>query len=906
MPLYQRLLLLLMLSGFPAAATHIVGGEFEMLYLSPNRYRINMILYFDAINGSPAAVDRTVKVYIYRKRDRTLAKSFDLPQISRTTIAYTQPACSYDKIKTDKLIYTSDVTLEAGSYSDPEGYYLVWQRCCRNYNITNIYSDEITDEANNPVPNAIYAGQTFYLEFAALIQNGKPFKNSSPRLFPPLTDYACPGKPFYAIFSGTDDDGDSLSYTLVTPLNTTEGKAFPDANPGPYPEVKWRTNAGYSLKRIMLGNPEMNISPDGILRVTPTVKGLFAFAVRVDEFRNKVKIGETRRDFQLFVVEKCANSVPPVIKGRKLTDADFSDAKTLDVAFDAQTKDEERCVEIRVTDEDSKIPEQYTENITVDVKALNFPQSKLTGLPDFTKSAVLKNGSSLIFKFCLPKCPFVKNGAARIAITAKDDACAMPLTDTLKINVTIPDLPNNLPEFKEPPPNKLFEVHEGETLIIPVEAEDKDGDIINLTASDDGYAFTDFGMSFNLTPDQPPGQAKGTFQLIADCKNYNFADKNNFRVLLHADDEDECRNPGVKIPVNIKVRLTDRKLPIIDSDLTDDKEEREVEVSRKIGESLSFTVTGRDPDNNELLGLNGNGVGFGLTTYRMTFPPVAETLSPVSSGFNWTPTCDDLKTRAEYRLRFVVNDQTNKCSAKNGDTLLVNVKLFRPDNHKPTLQFDNTQQLPFNAGAYELKYGTQVDFTVRGKDEDQNPQDQLALVLTNVIGDPTPAGYEFKPAAGQGDISSPFTWPTDCSVFKEDKYSNSFGFIFKVSDDRCLNPIEITDTLKIRVIDPSDKNAVFTPPNVITPNGDGCNDYFAVEDNPQASCGTRPWKINFPSDNCVHTFEYVKILNRFGKEVFSSRSRDFRWYANEAASGIYYFYIKFTDSVFKGWVDVIR
>ena len=79
------------------------------------------------------------------------------------------------------------------------------------------------------------AGQTFYLEFPPVVKDGQPFINSSPRLFPPLNDYACPRKPYYVDFAGVDDDGDSLVYSLVTPLSTHSIIAIPPLLPAPYP-----------------------------------------------------------------------------------------------------------------------------------------------------------------------------------------------------------------------------------------------------------------------------------------------------------------------------------------------------------------------------------------------------------------------------------------------------------------------------------------------------------------------------------------------------------------------------------------------------------------------------------------------------------------------------------------------
>jgi hypothetical protein len=47
-----------------------VGGEFELIHVSGNTYRLNLIIYFDQINGAPGAKDQSVAVSIYRKRDK--------------------------------------------------------------------------------------------------------------------------------------------------------------------------------------------------------------------------------------------------------------------------------------------------------------------------------------------------------------------------------------------------------------------------------------------------------------------------------------------------------------------------------------------------------------------------------------------------------------------------------------------------------------------------------------------------------------------------------------------------------------------------------------------------------------------------------------------------------------------
>src|SRR5690349_18311224 len=140
----KRLLLVFvfLISFCCAKASHIVGGEFEFLYISGNTYRINMILYFDEINGSSAAEDATVTIRIFRKRDNFIVlNALTLLKISRTSVPYTKLECSNGEIVTAKILYSSTVVLSPAIYTDPQGYYIAWERCCRNYGITNIFSD---------------------------------------------------------------------------------------------------------------------------------------------------------------------------------------------------------------------------------------------------------------------------------------------------------------------------------------------------------------------------------------------------------------------------------------------------------------------------------------------------------------------------------------------------------------------------------------------------------------------------------------------------------------------------------------------------------------------------------------------------------------------------------------------
>src|SRR6185369_16207610 len=102
---------LLLLVVLPVFASHIVGGEFELIHISGYNYQLNMILYFDDINGNPGALDNTVTVTFYSKRNNAFVGNVLLNLMSRTAVSYTQPACSNGLLETDRLFYSANVFL---------------------------------------------------------------------------------------------------------------------------------------------------------------------------------------------------------------------------------------------------------------------------------------------------------------------------------------------------------------------------------------------------------------------------------------------------------------------------------------------------------------------------------------------------------------------------------------------------------------------------------------------------------------------------------------------------------------------------------------------------------------------------------------------------------------------------
>ncbi|HEU5289656.1 MAG TPA: gliding motility-associated C-terminal domain-containing protein [Cyclobacteriaceae bacterium] len=769
-----------LISFFCAKASHIVGGEFELLYISGNTYRINLILYFDEINGDPDAFDNPVTVRIFRKRDNAIIlNALTLQLVSRTDVGYTQLECSDGEIVTDRILYSTTVNLSSAVYTDPEGYYIAWERCCRNYGITNIFSD--------PQPGgAQFAGQTFYLEFPPVVKNGQPFINSSPSLFPPLNDFACPYIPYYVDFAGVDNDGDSLVYSLVTPLNTFTADALPLPNPpglarpGPYPTVNWRP--GFGLNNIMNGVTNLSITTDGFLTVTPKNAGLYVFAVRCQEFRDGVKIGEVRRDFQMLVVQAggcpdVVNPPKPSIEGKALGGASFSTSGTLSISFANTVPIADRCFEVKVSDPSTLRPDDnFQENIKIKAVALDFKKNINEVLPAVTTDLIM-NGEEAFFRICFPQeCPY-KPGSFQIGIVASDDACALPLTDTLRVTVTIEPPPNHVPAFSNS--DEIIEtIEEGDAMQSwPIQVIDADGDEIQYRLVAVGFTLEDFGMSFtgNLTG-QETGTLNKTLSWNPKCDIYDFTQKTNFELYFIVNDIDDCLIKHADT-TRFNLTITDFSQitpPVINNSILNNADTIEVDL-KMYGDPLILDVTGSDIDNTAIL-LRSSGIGFNASAYGVEFPSDFK-IGSVASRFIWELQCDsiDLELKNAFEFRFMVVDSLNKCKFYKADTLHMIVNILPPDEEH------------------------------------------------------------------------------------------------------------------------------FVPPNVFSPNGDEKNDFFAMA---QYDETFDEFVTILPEDNCYGEFISIRIYDRWGKQVYESYNRDFRWYGNGMPVGVYFYYIKYSNRDYKGIVSL--
>ncbi|WP_448961023.1 T9SS type B sorting domain-containing protein [Larkinella arboricola] len=298
---------------------HIYGGEMNLQATArPNYSTLTLTLYLDQANATPTDYEQHIDLYIFRKSDHERVTTARVHQTASQRVRYENQACAdLRNLSVLAMNYSTELYLNPNTFSDPGGYYVVWDRCCRSADISNIQD-----------PGS--EGMVFYMEFPSVRRNGAAFTNSSPQFSFPNGDYICVGKPFHLNFAATDADGDQLRYSLVTPLagytNNTGFFTVGDGNShATYPEVNWLP--GYSATSAIPGNPALSIDPQtGQLRVTARQTGLFIFAVLCEEYRDGVRIGAVRREFQMPVVDCGTNTPPPPV-------ISYNNVETLDLSI---------------------------------------------------------------------------------------------------------------------------------------------------------------------------------------------------------------------------------------------------------------------------------------------------------------------------------------------------------------------------------------------------------------------------------------------------------------------------------------------------------------------------------------------------------------------------------------------
>ncbi len=282
-------------------ATHIVGGEIYYDDLGGGNYKVTLKLYRDCSVNTNAAYDDPASIMVFDAagtvhiEEMLFPGSINVPD-SINNACFNAPT----NICVQEAVYQKIIHLPPKT----GGWYLVYQRCCRNNSILNLIN-----------PGSI--GSTYYEHIPG--PEVVAF-NSSPRFNHRPKKYICNGFDVHFDHSATDPDGDSLVYSLAPAftgldaccpkLGTGAAPSAPIALcpspppscpqtglPPPYSSVPYV--APYSGAFPMSSNPSLSINPvTGMISGVPNVNGQWVVGVCVKEYRNGVLIGQHYRDFQ--------------------------------------------------------------------------------------------------------------------------------------------------------------------------------------------------------------------------------------------------------------------------------------------------------------------------------------------------------------------------------------------------------------------------------------------------------------------------------------------------------------------------------------------------------------------------------------------------------------------------------
>jgi gliding motility-associated-like protein len=298
MPL--TLLLMALVMPTTSNATHVMGSDIRWKCLGNDSFEITVTVYRDC-NGiqlgstapqvMPVGCSNTPPTVI-----TSVSAPVDVTPNKGSCVPCTRcdPGCptttnpyGIQKREYKAIIYLGNKTCC--------NWRISWTECCRNSNITTGLKD---------------AG--FWVE-AFMNKCVTPCDNSPYFAEDPMA-IICVGECFTYNMGATDVDGDSLVYSFTPPL---VGAGSPGNYTPPYtfdkplyydmfpakPNFNWITCKGILLDPIT-----------GDIAFKPMIEQITVIAIKVESWRNGVKISEIRRDMQI-IIRNCPPNDPPKLSG---------------------------------------------------------------------------------------------------------------------------------------------------------------------------------------------------------------------------------------------------------------------------------------------------------------------------------------------------------------------------------------------------------------------------------------------------------------------------------------------------------------------------------------------------------------------------------------------------------------
>jgi len=485
-------------------STHIVGGYLSMRYLGVSGsavnnldYEVTLIIYRD--QGGVNLPNPVNGIKVFNGLNDTIGFGFSLDLVSQQFLNFGDSCFMPDNLSVEEFIYKD--TIELSLFS--EGYYIAWETCCRNAGIINI-------------DNPLSAGTTYKSEILISDPNNgfTSLQNSSPTFgydslmnqYYPHNAYLCKEQVHTFNFNAQDPDGDSLAYSLATPLDchAFNWPAGPVTKAAPYDTISW-ANSSYNTNNPLGPGSYMYIDAvSGNLTSYATTVGVYVFSVRIEEFRflngQWKKIGEVVQDIQYETIDCEKNNAPTITIDEHFEDGLFIDSNysmliqlpyydTLQLSYEAFIE-REICLKIAARDLDSNVnifQQMLKDSVSVYCELALFN----SGLDSTSNSATFLNDSALSnvsSNFCwTPLCQDMSGSPYYVYFYSKDISCFAFHTSILEVEINLKMPTNNPPSITEMTDNSAlldsaysdtiklkYTAEVGKEICYPISTKDED------------------------------------------------------------------------------------------------------------------------------------------------------------------------------------------------------------------------------------------------------------------------------------------------------------------------------------------------------------------------------------------------------------------------------------------------
>ncbi len=291
---------ILIFTTLSAEAAHIKGGFFTYRYLGPGnngslRYNITLTVYM-ICNPSDGQVDQSAPFSIFDAGNNQLLQTINVSLTNQYDLGKTfdEPCISGNQVKCYyRIVVYNLASVELPA--NPQGYIISYQRCCRISGIQNVV-------------NSGAAGNTFSIKIPGTSVFPGAETNSSPMFLVNDTAVVCRGSYFQYSFQATDADAsDSLSYSFCQAFNgggQSNGNCATCSAPNPAtnpPHTSIPYQSPFSGAQPMGAGVTINPVTGIISGIAPNNDGEYVICICVNEYRNGILIGTTRKELHMEV-----------------------------------------------------------------------------------------------------------------------------------------------------------------------------------------------------------------------------------------------------------------------------------------------------------------------------------------------------------------------------------------------------------------------------------------------------------------------------------------------------------------------------------------------------------------------------------------------------------------------------